>query len=101
MRTPRFSHPTWGRIVLYLIVILAACLRLHELTRFSLWHDEIVTLENSAGRGLEHLRLAGAGLLAPPPDAPTVWTLTPPDETVPFQWLAGFEMVHRLKIFGL
>ncbi len=60
--------------VVAMILLLAAALRVHELTRHALWSDEIYTMQSSAGFGLESKRLAGAGLLEPPPD---LLSLTP------------------------
>lgn len=47
------------------ILILAAGLRIHSLTRHSLWLDEVYSLEASSGHGLEHLRLRGEVIPSP------------------------------------
>jgi uncharacterized membrane protein len=61
-------------VLLAFILIAAAALRIHGLTRHSLWSDEIYTLESSAGFGLESKRLSLAGLVE---DAPDLLSITP------------------------
>lgn len=53
-------------ILLGLIVLSALALRLHDLTRYALWADEILTLESSAGHGLEQWQLRNTGLIEGP-----------------------------------
>jgi hypothetical protein len=76
-KNPRFHH----LIALSLIVITAAALRLHALTRYSLSYDELGTLETVAGRGQIHLTIPHNVLLSPPPrvtterDAAPAWRI--------------------------
>src|SRR5436190_8176623 len=64
----RASPAVLVALILALILIAATALRIHGLTRHSLWSDEIYTLESSAGFGLESKRLSLAGLVEDVPD---------------------------------
>src|SRR5215212_11891902 len=55
-------------LILGLILAAATILRFHDLTRHSLWTDELYTLETSAGHGLEHQKLLNAGIIEQTPD---------------------------------
>jgi uncharacterized membrane protein len=54
--------------ILPALILLALVLRAHDVTRHSLWSDEIYTLEASAGHGLENKWYNDAGLVDPMPD---------------------------------
>src|SRR6266511_1656058 len=56
------------RAILLLILLLAAALRFHDITRHSLWLDELFSIQASAGHGLEHQLLVERGIVPDPPD---------------------------------
>jgi hypothetical protein len=61
----------WTRasvISLIVILLIAAAVRFHGLTRHPLWLDEFFSLQHSAGRGADRLSLATSGVRTPPPD---------------------------------
>src|SRR4051812_45437861 len=64
-------------LILGLIIFAATILRFHDLTRHSLWTDELYTLETSAGHGLEHQRLTNAAIVEQTPDLLTLQNAAP------------------------
>src|SRR5439155_3278981 len=73
----RLNRKTWALLALIVLVAIAA--RAYRIGTASLWLDEQISLESSAGWGLGHLHLPTNVLLDPPPD---VITLGPPSRWV-------------------
>ena len=75
------KRPTASLFVLAIILLLALALRLYQLTKPSLWLDEILTVQLSTGRGYAHLDFPQEQLIPPPPDligldyAPPFWRI--------------------------
>jgi uncharacterized membrane protein len=75
------KRPNTTLLVLAIILFFALTLRLHQLTKPSLWLDEILTVQLSTGRGYAHLDFPQDQLIPPPPDliglaqAPPFWRI--------------------------
>lgn len=58
----------WQLVALLGILLVAATARLHGIGEFSLWLDEIRTIETATGRGSSHMHLPEQVIVSPAPD---------------------------------
>jgi hypothetical protein len=72
------NHSGLIRLMIYLALIGAVCLRFYHLDSQSLWLDEIWTLEISCGHDGDHQLLPVNQLLDHPPDLTSLAAATPP-----------------------
>jgi hypothetical protein len=80
----------WQLAALLCILLLAAAARLHRIGEFSLWLDEIWTIETATGRGSPHLHLPEQVIVSAAPD------LTSPEGGQPWWriWTSMRDMTH-------
>jgi hypothetical protein len=75
------KRPETRHFLLALILLLALAVRLYQLTKASLWLDEILTVQLSTGGGYAHLDFPQDRLIPPPADligldrAPRFWRI--------------------------